>query len=213
MGHFLAVTAFRTESIPAVVQTISDFMRTHEVTHEVLTTVPSPNDRTDAQIFAPADGWTVVLWPPYFNIHDFSLVRGIASSFTELISTIHVYDGDYWEHLAVLGARELHTFCSRPTYWEDEPSELERIAQYNPAPDDLAQAANVPIAALQPYLVDADSVSEEEKANEDDEFPLSDIWVFTDFWRRLGIRYPDVSTDPVTVIRLSRGFAERLPEG
>ena len=117
MGHFLAVTAFRTESIPAVVQTISDFMRTHEVTYEVLSAVPSINENTDAQIFAPADGWTVVLWPQYFNIHDFPLVRSIASSFPELISTIHVYDGDYWEHLAVLGARELHTFCSRPTYW------------------------------------------------------------------------------------------------
>jgi hypothetical protein len=28
-------------------------------------------------------------------------------------------------------------------------------------------------------------------------FDLGDVWVFVDFWRRLGIRYPDPGDGPV----------------
>jgi hypothetical protein len=33
--------------------------------------------------------------------------------------------------------------------------------------------------------------------NPDDMFDLGDVWVFVDFWRRLGIRYPDPGDGPV----------------
>ena len=30
-----------------------------------------------------------------------------------------------------------------------------------------------------------------------DEFELGDVWVFVDFWRHLGIRYPEPADGPV----------------
>ena len=156
MGLFLAVAAVRSESTSEIVQAISQCMQSYDVKHEVLPGSTPLNDATDAQVFAPVNGWTVVLWPNYFNIHDFPVAKSIASAQPWLISAVHVYDGDYWEHLAVIGATELHSYCSRPTYWQDEPAELERVANFNPAPERLADAANVPLASLAPYLVDAD---------------------------------------------------------
>jgi hypothetical protein len=125
-----------------------------------------------------------------------------------------VYDGAYWEHLAVRGVDELHSYCSRPRYWKDAPSELERVAKFSPGADRLASAVGVPASVLQPYLVDVDSVSDDgAKAHADDRFPLADFWVFTDFWRRIGIVYPDPPENPASVVRLSRWFDKRLPQG
>jgi hypothetical protein len=212
MGHFLAATAFHSESTHEVVQAISTFLRTYEVKHELLSGAASLNDDTDAQVFEPARGWVVVLWPKYFNIHDFPLAKEIAEARSWLVSTVHVYDGDYWEHLAVLGARELHSHCSRPSYWQDEPAELERMAHFNSAPEALAQVVKVPVTSLQPYLVDAEATDEDAMAHAEDQFPLSDIWVFTDFWRRLGIVYPEPPESPAAVVRLSKWFGKRLPQ-
>jgi len=44
----------------------------------------------------------------------------------------------------------------------------------------------------------------------DDQFPLGDYWVFVDFWKRLGIMYPDMR-EPVTRVRLNRFYNKRLP--
>ena len=211
MGLFLAATAVRSDSVSAIAQAISKYMQSHDVKHEVLPGPTPLNDATDAQIFAPIKSWTVVLWPNYFNIHDFPAAKAIATAGSWLISAVHVYDGDYWEHLAVSGTDELHEFCSRPTYWKDEPSELERVSSFNSAPERLAQASGVPAAALTPYLVDADGIAEDARAAADDQFPLSDIWAFTHFWRRLGITYPDPPENPAAVVRLSKWFAKRLP--
>jgi hypothetical protein len=213
MGHFLATTAFRGVTVDEVAGAIAEHLASHDVKHQVLDGSGPPNEETDALIFAPRDSWVVVLWPTYFNVHDFPLVTGIGKARGWLISTVHVYDGDYWEHLAVHGAERLHSFCSFPTYWEDEASEAERLASFDPDPQRLSTALNVPASVLQPYLVDAGSVDEGAKAHPEDEFALADIWVFTDFWRRLGITYPDPPTNPAAVVRMSKWFGKRLPNG
>lgn len=213
MGLFLAATAVRSESVSEIAHAISQCMQSHDVKHEVLLGSTPFNEDTDAQIFLPTNGWTVVLWPNYFNIHDFPVAMAIAAARSWLISAVHVYDGDYWEHLAVSGTEELHSFCSRPTYWKDEPSELERVAKFISAPERLALASGVSVASLMPYFVDADGIADDAKADPADQFLLSDIWVFTDFWRRLGITYPDPPGNPASIVRLSKWFAKRLPHG
>jgi hypothetical protein len=37
--------------------------------------------------------------------------------------------------------------------------------------------------------------------------------VFTDFWRRVGIIYPDTPENPAMVVRMSKWFGKRLPTG
>jgi hypothetical protein len=50
------------------------------------------------------------------------------------------------------------------------------------------------------------------KVASDDEFDIDNFWVFTDFWTRLGILYPDDMSQWQKRIRLHRKFNERLPE-
>ena len=204
MGHHLAVTAFRCTSVADVSAAISEYLAVHHV---------SVDPTRDAQVYAPTNGWTVVLWPAYFDSHDFPLARSVAAARNWLVSTVHVYDEEYWEHLAHLGTAELHAFSSRPNYWEDEsPADFERIARYDSNPERLAAAVGAPVAALQPYLIDTDSLSSRDtKAHADDEFPLMNFWVFTDFWNRLGIPYPTPPHNLAAVLRLDKNFTRKLP--
>jgi hypothetical protein len=212
MGHFLAVTAIHTESVSEVAQAISEFVQSHGVSHETMSGATPPQEATDALIFNPVNGWMVVLWPSYFNAHDFPLIKSIALSRGWLISGVHVYDGDYWEHLAFNKETELHSFCSRPGYWADEPAELERVAAFKPQPQAFCAALGVPVSLISPYLVDVDKLPDDDaKAQAEDQFELADFWVFTDFWQKLGIIYPDPPENPGAVVRLSKWFSKRLP--
>ena len=212
MGYFLAVTAFRSDSVADVSAAISDYLTGHGVSVETISSGP-PDSGRDAQIYAPTNGWTVVLWPAYFNLHDFPLARSVAAARNWLVSTVHVYDDEYWEHLAHNGPTELHAFCSRPNFWRDEsPDDFERVARYDSTPERLATVVGAPVATIQPYLTDADTLSSfDAKAYPDDEFPLGDFWVFTDFWRRLGIPYPTPPQNLATVLRLAKNFTRKLP--
>jgi hypothetical protein len=215
MGYFLAVSAFKTELVADVARVITDHMKAHDVPCESVPVASPPNDQRDAQIYAPVAGWTVVLWPEYFNIHDFPLVRSLAASQDWLISTIHVYDDEYWEHLCCSGTRELHAFCSRPRFWEEEsPDEFQHMSAYNTEPSRLASAAGTSPQVIQSYLVDVDSLpSPEAKAYSDDEFAIGDFWVFVDFWRRLGITYPIPPQNLAAVLRLGLNVRKKLPVG
>ena len=191
-----------------------EYMQSREVTYEVVSGSSPPQQDRDAQLFSSAGGWIVILWPDYFNVHDFAVARSLASTEGWLICTVHVYDGDYWEHLAVQGTGELHSYCSRPSYWQNEAAEaeLERVSRFNPSPDRLAAAIGIPASTLTPYMVDVDTLaSDSTKAHPDDQFALGDFWVFTDFWNRLGIQYPDPPNNPASIVRLYKWFAKRLP--
>jgi hypothetical protein len=154
-----------------------------------------------------------VLWPRYFNIHDFPLARAVASARSWLVSTVHVYDGDYWEHLCCSGGAELHAFGSRPRYWQDDaPADYQRMMAYATEPSRLAAALGVSPQVIQPYLVDVDALSDPEaKALPDDEATLGDIWVFVDFWRRLGIVFPTPPQNRAAVLRVGLNVAKKLP--
>lgn len=213
MGLFLATTAFRSNSVEDTVAAISDYLASHEVKHQMKEEAWPLSEATDAMVFAPRNQWVVVLWPNYFNIHDFPMLTTIGNARGWLISGVHVYDGDYWEHLAVRGPERLHEFSSRPTYWSDVPEELERAARFDNNPARLSAALEMPGNALQPYMVDAAGIPDTAKAHADDQFELANIWVFIDFWKRMGIIYPDPPNNPTAVVRLSKGFAKRLPSG
>jgi hypothetical protein len=215
MGHFLAVTGFRTDSVADVARVITEHMKSHGVLCESVPVASPPNHQRDAQIYASVAGWTVVLWPEYFNIHDFPLVRALAAAQGWLASTVHVYDDEYWEHLSCSGGTELHAFSSRPRFWEHEsPDDFQRTAAYDTEPSRLASAVGVSTQVIQPYIVDVDSLTNPEaKAHPDDLFALGDFWVFTDFWQHLGISYPTPPQNLTAVLRLGLNVRKKLPTG
>ena len=79
VGHFLAVTAIRSESTQGVTRAVGDYLQSHGVDYEVLPAATPLREDRDAQLFAPNSGWIVVLWPTYFNLHDFALAKSLAS--------------------------------------------------------------------------------------------------------------------------------------
>jgi len=225
LGYFLAVTAFQTDSVETVTEAISKYVKNRDVSIEVLKNAADIDEATDATVYLPQNGWCIVLWPSYFNIHDFAFVREVSgielaagssaalslSQSFSTISTIHVYDGDFWEHLFCANKEELHLFCSVPDYWGDEESEGAQ-QEYKIDPEKMCKHLNVDPGAIKPYLVNAGQLEGEEKAFEQDEFELGDFWVFTDFWRRLGITYPDPPDENVAaVLRLASDFSSKLP--
>ncbi|MCS6297023.1 MAG: hypothetical protein H8K09_12385 [Nitrospira sp.] len=215
MGNFLAVTAFKTDSAADLMRVVPDYMKSHGVPCEVVPVDSPLNHRRDAQIYAPVAGWTVILWPEYFNIHDFPLVRTLAASQGWLVSTVHVYDDEYWEHLCCSGGTELHAFCSRPRFWEEEsPDDFQRMSGYDTKLSRVASALGISSQAIQPYVVDVDSLpNPEAKAHHDDASTLGDFWVFVDFWRRMGITYPTPPQNLAAVLRLGLNVSKALPVG
>lgn len=139
MGYFLAVAAFKTDSVADLARVVTDHMKSYGVPCESVPVDSQLDPQHDAQIYAPVADWTVILWPAYFNIHDFPLVRTLAASQGWLVSTVHVYDDEYWEHLCCSGGTELHTFCSRSRFWEEEsPDDFQRMSGYDTEPSRLA---------------------------------------------------------------------------
>jgi hypothetical protein len=212
MGDFIAVTAFKVQSVEEVMNCVVDYATLYNVTAEQIPLNEPLDHRNNAHFYQPPGEWTIVWWPYYFNIHDFPLVRTIAANEGWLISTVHVYDGDYWEHLCCFGEIELHAFNSWPNYWkEDGGEDYDRILGYDSSPDRLAEALGIEPSVIQPYLVDVEAFHDyEEKAYEDDEFPLASYWVFVDFWRRLGIPYPE-ETDVKSAVQFAGDLMKKLP--
>lgn len=214
MGHFLAATAFKTSDMEEVIDSISDYAKKHGVSADMAPNPVAEDWRRDAQLYAPDNGWTVVIWPDYFNILDFPLARSIARSTGWLVSTVHVYDGDYWEHLACSGDEEIHQFCSWPEYWADEsPQDYQRMIEYDDDPARLASMLDLEPQDLEPYLVSIDTLQDpNQKAKPTDSFPLENFWVFTDFWEAMGIRYPDPPEGLEAVVRFGDDLLTKLPE-
>lgn len=214
MGHFLAVSAFRTESVEDVITSICDYLKTHKAPAQRRMLPVNSDDYTDAVIYEPRDGWCVVLWPSYFCSHDFPLVRSVSDAMATAASTIHVYDSDYWEHLFRYESRDVHLFCSRPYYWKEDNIDLtEQILAYNSDPAEFCAILGMAKSTVKPYLVDADKQElSSKKAFEDDEYSIDNFWVFVDFWRRLGISYPNPpDKNNAAVLRLPSDFTNILP--
>lgn len=217
MGHFLAVSAFQTNAPDFVQRGIVEYCRLHAVVCEPRVPEPASDERRDACMYTPENGWTRVMWPAFFNIYDFELCRALASKLGLLASTVHVYDDDYWEHLFVRGSEEIHKFWSWPTYFADDPTEAEALrAEWRGDPEALAALLAIPRERIAGYMVHLPLEAEpapatnrswlqrlfggrstvppataSRKAYTTDQFAIDDFWVFTDFWRQLGIIYPD----------------------
>lgn len=56
MGYFLAVTAFKMDSVAEVARTVTNYMNSHGVSCESIPVDSELNHRRDAQIYAPVAG-------------------------------------------------------------------------------------------------------------------------------------------------------------
>ena len=208
MGYFLAVSAFKNQPVEAVAKCTASYTGKHGVGCKPKSDGQTNlNPKTDAAIYAPANGWTVVLWPAYFNIHDIEACRALSEQMQAVVATVHVYDDAYWTNVLFDQGRRLDQFASIPNYFEGGPEIAQR---WGGDASVVARAMSVPEAQIAPYFA---KIGEADlgKAFVDDEFELSNFWVFTDFWRRIGIRYPADVSKCALQLRLDKGFGQKLP--
>ena len=147
-------------------------------------------------IYLPHERWSVILYNNCpFDERDLSKV--LSASLGTLVSLIEVYESDAWYHHLFLNGKIVDRFCSSPDQFEDRDT----WESYQGNPKKLAFYFDVTEHLIEPYLRPLNTENLEEffnkRAHVDDEFPLANEWVFVDFWKRLGIRYP---SDPPELV-------------
>jgi hypothetical protein len=208
MGLFLAASAFRDRDVDQVTAALEQFLADHG-----WSTDGDPRSEDEVRLFAPVGGWTVVLWPPYFNGHDSIAARELSATLGTVASTVHIYDSDYWVHRLFRAGEELDRSASTPAYWAESEEEAIRLrAAWTGNAAVVADTVGRPAAGLEPYQTPLEDGDEPPgKAFDDDENELDDPWVFVDFWRRLGITYPADPTAWARQLWLKSGWLGQLP--
>lgn len=225
MGEFVTVTAFKTDAASEVLDAVGRFFSSHGwPTERVEDARPLTGD--DIAVYPPIGGWTVVMWPGYFT--ELAAAEFVSRETGVLASTVRVHDGDYWSHSLLRDGVFLDRFATMPDYFTDDPVQASRLkAKFAGQPLLVAEATGRPVEQIAPYLVHVELEDDEDededgwdvpepamgKAFPDDEFDLDNVWVFVDFWRRLGIVYPAIEAAPEAVLRLAPGWSGKLPVG
>lgn len=233
MGYLLAVSAFQDLTVERLTRAIQQYAARYDVACAVFHPGQAePSPRTDATVFSITDGWTIVLWPEYFNIHDFPICETLSEQLSTLVSTVHVYDEDYWAHGLFERGQLLDQFCSKPECLAEDSETVNRMkVKWQGNPKVIASRFRVPVDAIGGYLVHLSPSDEgasqsgsffsflkrrkprvsDSKVKPEDDFGLDNFWVFTDFWRSLGIHYPDDMTKWVRLLRFTSDFSGKLP--
>jgi hypothetical protein len=199
---FLAVSAIRDRAPQQVLDIAAGYIRRFGV-HATIER-KSSCAKLEAFAYAPKNGWTVVVWPGYFNVADIPVARFVASALNTTVVTSHEYDEDYWTLAVFSDADRIDQFASWPTYFANDAA---LVRAWRGHPTKVARLLGVPVSVVAPYLV----ARAHGKAFSGDLYPRDDFWVFTDLWRRFGIAYPGERDRYVRVLRLSPDFLDKLP--
>jgi hypothetical protein len=200
MGEFVAVSAVRTGNLDAVGEAALDFFRTHSCAAEQIPATGRAQDAADLRIYGPGDGWTVILWPQPFA--ELAAAEFVSRRLGTLVSSISLYDGDYWRHVLFRDGEVLDRFGNVPDYFAENEQDAARLRdKFGGQPAVVADAVGCPPERLAPYLVRAD-------LDED-----TDPWIFVEFWRQFGPRYPEDLTEDRIRIRLAPDGLDKLPYG
>lgn len=214
MGYFLAVTAFHTGDVDAVSKSVIEYAQEYKVPASVVDKATQPNEKRNGLVFKSGKDWVIVLWPEYFNIHDAPLAQWVSKNKDMLVSTIGVYDGDYWCHGMYKSGEKIDSFCSIPTYWsnskEQAKSDSERLKGN---PKRVAKEFSIEPAKIEGYYTHLELGKDYSKVHQDDEFKVNNFWVFTDFWDELGINYPEDVSGFEIMLDLTDKYGENLPPG
>ncbi|MFI5933625.1 hypothetical protein [Actinoplanes sp. NPDC051494] len=200
MGEFVHLTALPVADPAIVADAITRFAAGHGVGSRIVT-AGTATTKDIAVVVPPRDGWLVVDWPRYAGY------QGTASSwlsreFGVVASSINIYDSDMWWHVAYESGRVADRFASDPAYmvvegvpesrWRGDAAVLGDL--FARPPDTLAS-----------YFVNPDTFTFRlfrrflapyaGKVFPDDECTIDDTWVIIDFWRRLGITYPEAAPE------------------
>lgn len=167
--------------------------------------------KTDVVIFETQGDWTVLFWPPMFRGHDLPAARWLARQLDTTVSAIHVIDGAYWAHYLFDKGKEVDRFASRPDVAADSAQGAAGLARrYAGDAKAVARHLGVPADIVARYLVHVGPEGPTTRYP-DDVYAVDDPWVFTDFWRHVGITYPENILVFERQLCLGIDFTDKLP--
>lgn len=198
MGHFLCVTAVRSEDFAGVLASVKGYLVSHGVEPSVVADRSSP--AVDVALFEPHDGWTTVAWPAYFNGHDSLAARWLSRDLGTLVSGMSIYDSDTWLHEVHRDGERVDRFARDPVALAGTRAEIRGLRrEWAGDPGQVARAFGVAEDLVAPYYVHVDDVDE---------------WEFVRLWELLGITYPVSESESLAVwaaLDLPDDWSSRLP--
>ncbi|MDH5572275.1 MAG: hypothetical protein OEY89_10950 [Gammaproteobacteria bacterium] len=211
MGHFFAITAIKATESSLVVENLKSIFQQFQC--EVKTVdLDDYDDSSDALVYQDSSGWIVINWPSYFNIHDQHIAQNLSKKIGTIVSTISVYEGALWTHVLYENGDELHRFCNVPDYFDEADLVMSDNSETGiKLVAEKLSAAEEKIKGYFTYLKEDEEDMNFKKVHDNDEFEIWDFWVFCDFWKQVGINYPEKNDEAVACLRLCDAFDKKLP--
>lgn len=172
-------------------------------------------------ICTEAPEWLLVVYPAGF-MDGFGCTQALSESLDCKAFNFEIYANETWWYNYFSSGILRDIFWQQPRYFEgvhpDEAIDGEVLAARRGNPDLLAdEFFGMPIQMIRPYYVQIDDgefrhlraanpeeytrrfralqVNLDVRAHDDDRYPLSSVWVFTDFANKFNIMYPmDIQT-------------------
>lgn len=212
MGEFITTTACKFNDPDVLSEEIVEYCRSYDVPARILNEADDCRSRSDATLFAPKNGWIVIDWPTYFG-QDIPIIQSLSLKHQFLASNVSVHDGDFWWHSLVRNGELLDQYMSYPNYFDDTTSIPQwQMNEFKASGVVVAENTGIDIREIEGYFEPITDDEERDKVHPDDQCTLEDCWVFTDFWRKLGIEYPQGSAPVAATIELTDQCESKLPE-
>jgi hypothetical protein len=226
VGEFVAVSAFRCAGPEQALDGVRGFLAAHGFGASEVPAGAAVDGDHDVLAYPSPGGWVVLLWPRYWASPPASV--HVSAQLGTVGSAVTIVGGDYWTHTLLRDGEILDRFASMPDYDTDDPAEIvRRSARYAGDAARVAEVLDCPADQVSPYLVHAMATEHADKrapdilldhadpgpAFPDDEYERDNPWVFVDFWRRIGIAYPDDVSAFAGRLRLGPGWSGALPSG
>ncbi|MBQ1782331.1 MAG: hypothetical protein II007_01615 [Gammaproteobacteria bacterium] len=184
------------------------------------------DDEGDVELFE-MPGWSLIYWPDGLCAHDQRLAEALSAKSGALVSSCNLYDDDLWEHALYRNGVELNRYRSVPDYHGDERKPAKLLDVWGGKPAVIAEAFGIDVSAIERYFEPEPPMDDEQegwqvvdepidmdelnaKAYPDDEVEKSSPHLFTEFWRKVGITLPSLTTDPSYRFRLGKGYGRKL---
>ena len=208
-GNSVAISAFSQQSAPAVMAAIKEYAIGRGVDARPVAIDQVVAADAEVATISESGRWTVVKWPAGFYRHDIPVCIELARLLSAVVSTLHVYAGNYWTHALIDRGTALDLFCSVPDYFAETPDVKQRLREkWAGRPAIVAAALGAKPEQVAPYFVRSGDGAG--KAFADDQYPLGDWRVYQDFLARTNVWSEKVAASDVRRLSLPR-FEQRFP--
>lgn len=215
MGVMESAVAVRSEDADEVTDVFLSVMRGlgHRCEARLGPDPKQPYGSSYDVLVAPSrDGW--VFLRPHYVVPAEMLAAELTGRLGTLASAISIFEDVLWTHWLVERGATLDRHVNFPEYFGPGEYDDSWIGD----PDAVARAVGVDRAQVAPYFRQISARRARTpflrpiKAHRSDSWNLLNGWVVTELWRRMGIHWPDESSEPMIRVSVGRDGTTALSE-